>query len=114
MHCLFGLLGFQSREKKAKRSVKSSAPPDYHEVCFRQVSDEKGGIVVPSGLLNPELRFTAEEIEGDLRAKDVRFAAAVVELMLPRLRSGVYQEPVGWGHYSFTIEKVTSHFKLPY
>lgn len=56
--------------------------------------------------MNPNLHFTANDIESHLASKDARFAAAVVELMLPRLKLGVWQEPVGWGHYSFTLDKV--------
>ena len=83
-------------------------PPEYRQVCSETVTDEKGqDAQAPTGFLNPNLQFTAREIESGLRAKDVRFAAAVVELMLPRLRLGVYLEPVGWGHYSYTLEKVS-------
>jgi hypothetical protein len=32
----------------------------------------------------------------------------VVELMVPRLNLGVWNEPVGWGHYSYTLDKVCS------
>jgi hypothetical protein len=87
----------------------SGSPPEYGQVCgSAPLVSEKASLpsCEDSSLLNPNLRFTANEIEGHLVQQDTAFAAAVVELMLPRLKLGVWKEPVGWGHYSYTVEKV--------
>lgn len=83
-------------------------PPEYGQVCSSVViTSEKSVDSCDVQLLNPGLRFTAGDIESHLVGKDGTFAAAVVELMLPRLKVGVWQELVGWGHYSYTLDKVT-------
>jgi hypothetical protein len=90
--------------RKQPSSKADSLPPPYDCHCpAEQVSaiTEKD-----SPLLNPALQFTATEIEAHLIKKDRIFAAAVIELVLPRLRLGVWCEPVGWGHYSYTLDKV--------
>jgi hypothetical protein len=84
----------------------NTPPPEYKQICGEAVTSEKPGEHA-SSLLNPGLRFTAADIESHLVGKDQKFAAAVVELMLPRLKVGVWQELVGWGHYSYTLDKVT-------
>ena len=92
-------------------------PPEYVQVCgtSRPLLSEKSSLPAceTAALLNPNLRFTADEIEGHLAHQDTIFASAVVELMLPRLKLGVWHEPVGWGHYSFTIDKVLSPLSAP-
>ena len=92
-------------------------PPEYVQVCgtSRPLLSEKSSLPAceTAALLNPNLRFTADEIEGHLAHQDTVFASAVVELMLPRLKLGVWHEPVGWGHYSFTIDKVLSPLSVP-
>jgi len=92
-------------------------PPEYVQVCGTSspLLPEKSSPppCETATLLNPNLRFTADEIEGHLAHQDAIFASAVVELMLPRLRLGVWHEPVGWGHYSFTIDKVLSLLSPP-
>lgn len=90
--------------------VPDGAPPQYGQVCGAAPPlSEKASLpsCEDSSLLNPNLHFTANEIEGHLVQQDTVFAAAVVELMLPRLKLGVWKEPVGWGHYSYTVEKVS-------
>jgi len=84
------------------------SPPPYDFHC----ASEKNAPSIEKSLpfLNPGLKFTAAELEAHLSKQDTRFAAAVVELMLPRLKLGVWQEPVGWGHYSYEIQKVSTHF----
>jgi hypothetical protein len=110
MVCLVSFLrNIISPRKKTESTL--PPPPDYREVCAQDNHEnvEKPPISnVESALLNPNLHFTANDIEAHLSTKDTRFAAAVVELMLPRLQLGVWQEPVGWGHYSFTLDKVWS------
>lgn len=81
-------------------------PPEYIQVCASQQNISEKSHYEESLLLNPNLHFTANDIESHLSSKDARFAAAVVELMLPRLKLGIWQEPVGWGHYSFTLDVV--------
>ena len=111
MVCMFSFLRnlFISR-KKTESAL--PPPPDYVQVCAVDLPEKSTACNEPS-LLNPNLHFTANDIENQLANKDARFAAAVVELMLPRLRLGVWQEPVGWGHYSFTLDKVRTllHFE---
>ena len=80
-------------------------PPEYGQVCPEEFPEKSARVSEPS-YLNPNLTFTAQDLEAHLAGKDTRFAAAVVELMLPRLKLGVWQEPVGWGHYSYTLDKV--------
>jgi hypothetical protein len=89
--------------------VPDGAPPQYVQVCGAAPLSEKASLpsCEDSSLLNPNLHFTASEIEGHLVQQDAVFAGAVVELMLPRLKLGVWKEPVGWGHYSYTVEKVS-------
>jgi hypothetical protein len=88
--------------------VEISSPPPYDHQTFVPESHEKVHFLpTESPFLNPELHFTAHEIEAHLVVKDTRFAAAVVELMVPRLKLGVWKEPVGWGHYSYTLDKVS-------
>jgi len=94
---------FTNREDK--RIADISPPPYEHRPSIKpECVAEKCG----SPFLNPNLSFTASDIEGYLVSKDARFAAAVVELMVPRLNLGVWNEPVGWGHYSYTLDKVCS------
>jgi len=110
--CCSAMVSFSSffrkifASRKQSRQTESSPPPyDDQEIPDEAtLTDEK-----LSHLLNPDLKFTAEEIESQLVKKDAAFASAVVELMLPRLRLGVWQEPVGWGHYSYTLDKVRTH-----
>ena len=108
MVCVFSFLRnlFVSRKK-----IESALPPppDYVQVCALDLP-EKSSECSESAFLNPNLHFTANDIENQLAGKDARFAAAVVELMLPRLKLGVWQEPVGWGHYAFTLDKVRPSF----
>lgn len=92
---------FGSR-KRCSTAIADSSPPPYDGPTANASSAPEK----QSPFLNPALTFTAEEIEEQLGKKDAIFAAAVVELMLPRLKLGVWQEPVGWGHYSFTLDKV--------
>jgi hypothetical protein len=92
--------------RKSSRSVEISPPPYDHQTIVPE-THEKLPLPTESPFLNPELHFTAHEIESHLVIKDTRFAAAVVELMVPRLRLGVWKEPVGWGHYSYTLDKVS-------
>ena len=99
------LFGF----RKKSDSNTLPPPPDYGEICSSPYPIEKPPSGKGAPFLNPNLHFTADEIEAHLSEKDARFAAAVVELMLPRLKLGVWQEPVGWGHYSFALEKVHLH-----
>ncbi len=91
--------------RKDERIADISPPPYEHRPSIKpECVAEKCG----SPFLNPNLSFTASDIEGYLVSKDARFAAAVVELMVPRLNLGVWNEPVGWGHYSYTLDKVCS------
>jgi hypothetical protein len=113
MVSLFNLIRrlFPPRKKSAECVlVPDGAPPQYVQVCGAAPPPEKASLpsCEDSSLLNPNLHFTASEIEGHLVQQDAVFAAAVVELMLPRLKLGVWKEPVGWGHYSYTVEKVSS------
>jgi hypothetical protein len=105
MVCAFSFLRALFSSRKKSRSKDLSAPPEYRQICNEQV-DVKSQTICEPQLLNPNLRFTASELEVELSSKDVRFAAAVVELMLPRLTLGVWHEPIGWGHYSFPVDKV--------
>jgi hypothetical protein len=93
--------------RKHRRSVNLSPPPYDPQTNTVVQVEEKQHVITESQLLNPELHFTAHEIEAHLVLKDTRFAAAVVELMVPRLKLGVWKEPVGWGHYSYTLDKVS-------
>jgi len=89
--------------KSARSTFQEVSPPPYEHLITRHgCINEKSG----SQLLNPNLSFTATEIEAQLVSKDIKFAAAVVELMVPRLKLGVWKEPVGWGHYTYTLDKV--------
>jgi hypothetical protein len=87
-------------------TMDDTPPPEYKQVCDPSVTSEKSPNDC-SRFLNPGLRFTAGDIESQLVVKDATFASAVVELMLPRLTAGVWQELVGWGHYSYTLDKVS-------
>lgn len=89
----------------SKKSAILPPPPEYVQVCPQKFPEKAARISEPS-YLNPNLQFTAQELEAYLAGKDASFAAAVVELMLPRLKLGVWLEPVGWGHYSYTLDKV--------
>src|SRR5262249_47322979 len=106
--CLPSFLRRLFTHNKPKREDESlPPPPEYRQVCSEEPTDEKGQAALErSGFLNHDLQFTAIGRESSFRSKDGPVAAAVVELMLPRLKLGVYQEPVGWGHYSYTLEKV--------
>jgi hypothetical protein len=91
---------------RSKRpSEKETPPPEYVSVCPEFVL-EKARLGEGGAYLNPNLHFTATDIESHLVLKDIRFAAAVVELMASRLKLGVWLEPLGWGHYSYTVDKV--------
>jgi hypothetical protein len=83
-----------SSDKKPQSSV-LPPPPAYGQVC-PQTLPEKVPQRSGSEYLNPNLDFTARDVEAHLATKDARFAAAAVELMVPRLKLGVYQESVGW------------------
>src|SRR5271170_1390414 len=109
MVCVFSFLRsiFGSRKKPA---AGLPPPPEYGQICPQEFPEKSARISQPS-YLNPNLQFTAQDLEAYLSSKDARFAAAVVELMLPRLKLGVWQEPVGWGHYSFTLDKVQTLVK---
>ena len=108
---------FGSRSKGTSSTVSKQMelpPPEYVSVCtgsHAPVLVEKTATTTTTRgdtqFLNPNLAFTASEIEAQLISKDTKFAAAVVELMVPRLKLGVWQEPVGWGHYSYTLDKVS-------
>jgi hypothetical protein len=112
MVCAFSFLRNIFTPRK-KTETPLAPPPDYVQVCSTSQPDisEKSPHCEESPFLNPNLHFTATDIESHLSSKDARFAAAVVELMLPRLKLGVWQEPVGWGHYSFTLDKVQTLLK---
>ena len=107
MVCVFSFLRsiFGARKKPAGLPP----PPEYGQICPQEFPEKAARISEPS-YLNPNLQFTAQDLEAYLAGKDARFAAAVVALMLPRLKLGVWQEPVGWGHYSYTLDKVLSSF----
>ena len=111
MVCVFSFFRtiFSARKKTNSGSTPLfPPPPEYVQVCASELPPEKSPLSEEPLLLNPNLHFTANDIESQLAVKDARFAAAVVELMLPRLKLGVWHEPVGWGHYSFTMDKVRS------
>lgn len=100
---------FCSNKKNAPATTTLPPPPEYRQICPPEAATEKRRHSHgESQYLNPNLHFTADEIEAHLAVKDARFAAAVVELMLPRLELGVWSEPVGWGHYSYALDKVGS------
>jgi hypothetical protein len=105
MVCLFSFIRSLLGSRKKQIPSLLPPPPEYVAVCPDKVS-EKGELISEHTLLNPRLHFTANDLEVHLAGKDANFAAAVVELMLPRLKLGVWQEPVGWGHYSYTLDKV--------
>jgi hypothetical protein len=106
----FGIKGFRLLSKlfpprKEDRTVDISPPPYEHQPTVNsECVAEKCG----SPFLNPNLSFTASDLEAHLVSKDAKFAAAVVELMVPRLKLGVWKEPVGWGHYSYSLDRVRS------
>jgi len=112
MVCVFSFIrGIFSLRRKTitENNAGFPPPPEYVQVCNSELPPEKVSFSKGSSpFLNPNLHFTANDIESQLAVKDAKFAAAVVELMLPRLKMGVWHEPVGWGHYSFTMEKVQS------
>jgi hypothetical protein len=95
--------------RKSTRSVVEISPPPYdHQTTITTTKTDRECVSKKSAspFLNPNLSFTANDIEAHLVSKDANFAAAVVELMVPRLKLGVWKEPVGWGHYSYTLDKV--------
>jgi hypothetical protein len=91
--------------REQPKEKETTPPPEYVQAC-NETMPEKSNHVEQASYLNPNLHFTAGDIEAHLVVKDARFAAAVVELMVPRLKLGVWLEPVGWGHYSYTVDKV--------
>ena len=113
MVCFLSFLRKTFSFRKKNMLMDTSPTPEYKQICGPDVTSEKsvGECGSSPQLLNPGLRFTASDIESHLVSKDVLFAAAVVELMLPRLKVGVWQELVGWGHYSYTLDKVTLAFR---
>jgi len=98
---------FVHRKKSRVTELSSVPPPEYSQICAVEPPvTEKEQPSKEAQYLNPKLQFTADDIDAHLAMKDAKFAAAIVELMLPRLKLGVWKEPVGWGHYSYTLHKV--------
>jgi len=109
MVAIFTFLRSLFVHRKKSRVTQLSPPPEYSQICGTEQSiGEKGQPSKGTQYLNPNLQFTADDIDAHLVTKDAKFAAAIVELMLPRLKLGVWKEPVGWGHYSYTLHKVRS------